>query len=56
MCRRWDEVFASIAQDGAAETTLVRLAGFLLDYPRDSIAAFHAQRFRAAAQNTGAAA
>ncbi|MBR0974055.1 adenylate/guanylate cyclase domain-containing protein [Bradyrhizobium japonicum] len=56
MCRRWDEVFASIAQDGAADTTLVRLSGFLLDYPKDGIAAFHAQRFRAAAQNTGAAA
>jgi adenylate cyclase len=56
MCRRWDDVFASMAQDGATETALVRLSGFLLDYPRDSIAAFHAQRFRAAAENTGAAA
>jgi adenylate cyclase len=56
MCRRWDEVFASIVQDGAAETSLVRLSGFLLDYPRDGIALFHAQRFRASAQNTGAAA
>jgi adenylate cyclase len=56
MCRRWEEVFASIARDGAAETTLVRLTGFLLDYPRDGIAALHAQRCRDAAQNTGAAA
>jgi adenylate cyclase len=56
MCQRWDEVFASIAQDGAADTTLVRLSGFLLDYPRDRIAEFHAQRFRAASRNTGAAA
>jgi adenylate cyclase len=56
MCRRWDEVFVSIVQDGAAETSLVRLSGFLLDYPRDGIALFHAQRFRSSAQNTGAAA
>jgi len=55
-CQRWDEVFAAIARDGAAETTLVRLSGFLLDYPKDGIAQFHAQRFRAASPNTGAAA
>jgi adenylate cyclase len=56
MCRRWDEVFASIAQDGATDTTLVRLSGFLLDYPRDGIAEFHARRFRAAVGNVGTAA
>ncbi|MGD4086961.1 hypothetical protein QT607_22750, partial [Xanthomonas citri pv. citri] len=56
MCRRWDEMFASIVRDGASETTLVRLSGFLHDYPGDSIAQFHAQRFRTAAQNAGAAA
>jgi adenylate cyclase len=37
-------------ENGAAETTLVRLSGFLLDYPKDSIALFHAERFRSAAQ------
>ncbi|WP_441236079.1 adenylate/guanylate cyclase domain-containing protein [Bradyrhizobium sp. 930_D9_N1_4] len=56
MCRRWDEVFAAIVQDGAAETTLVRLSGFLHDYPRDGIALFHAQQFRSATRNPGAAA
>lgn len=56
MCQRWDEVFAAIAQDGAADTTLVRLSGFPHDYPKDGIAEFHARRFRAAARNTGAAA
>jgi adenylate cyclase len=56
MCQRWDEVFAAIAQDGAADTTLVRLSGFLHDYPKDRIAQFHAQRFRGAAPNAGAAA
>lgn len=56
MCKRWDEVFAAIAQDGAADNTLVRLSGFLHDYPKDGIAEFHARRFRAAARNTGAAA
>ncbi|MBR0789606.1 adenylate/guanylate cyclase domain-containing protein [Bradyrhizobium manausense] len=56
MCRRWDEVFASIAQDGATDTTLVRLSGFLLDYPKDGIAEFHARRFRAAVGNVGTAA
>ncbi|MFK4499012.1 adenylate cyclase [Bradyrhizobium japonicum] len=56
MCRRWDEVFAAIVQDGAAETTRVRLSGFLHDYPKDSVALFHAQRFRSAARNAGAAA
>jgi adenylate cyclase len=56
MCRRWDEVFVSIAQDGATETTLVRLSGFLLDYPKDSIAQYHAERFRTAARNPGEAA
>ena len=56
MCRRWDEIFAAIAQDGATETTLVRLSAFLHDYPNDGIALFHAQRFRSAARNAGAAA
>jgi adenylate cyclase len=56
MCRRWDEVLASIAQEGAIETTQVRLSGFLLDYPKDGIALYHAQRFRVAAQNPGQAA
>ena len=56
MCRRWDEVFASIALEGASETTLVRLSGFLLDYPKDSIAQHHAERFRTAARNPGEAA
>lgn len=56
MYRRWDEVFALIAQEGASETALVRLSGFLHDYPRDSIAQFHAERFRTAARNAGTAA
>ena len=56
MCRRWDDIFALIAQEGASETTLVRLSGFLHDHPSDGIALFHAQRFRNAAQNAGAAA
>lgn len=56
MCRRWDEVFASIAQEGATETTLVRLSGFLHDYPKDGIAQFHAERSRNATRNTGEAA
>lgn len=56
VCKRWDEVFTSIVQDGAAETTVVRLSGFLLDFPKDSIAQFHAERFRTAAQNTESAA
>ncbi|WFU28661.1 hypothetical protein QA649_21310 [Bradyrhizobium sp. CB1717] len=56
MCRRWDEVFTLIAKDGAVETTLARLTGFLLDYPADGIAQFHARRLRAAAQNPGEAA
>lgn len=56
MCQRWDEVLAAIAQDGVADTTLVRLSGFLHDYPKDGIAEFHARRFRVAARNTGAAA
>jgi adenylate cyclase len=56
ICKRWDEVFTSIIQDGAAETTLVRLSGFLLDFPTDSIAQFHAERLRTAAQNAEPAA
>ncbi|RXT53973.1 adenylate/guanylate cyclase domain-containing protein [Bradyrhizobium betae] len=56
MCRRWDEVFASIVRDGPAETTLVRLSGFLLDHPKDEIALFHAQRFRSSAHDAGATA
>jgi len=56
MCQRWDEVFAAIVQDGDAETTLVRLSGFLHDHPLDGIAQFHARRFRAAARDPGAAA
>jgi adenylate cyclase len=56
MCRRWDEVFVSIVQEGASETSLVRLSGFLLDYPRDGIAQYHAGRFRRAAQDPGEAA
>ena len=53
MCRRWDEVFASIAQEGATEMAMVRLSGFLLDYPKDRIAQYHAERFRTAARNPG---
>lgn len=56
VCRRWDEVFASIAQEGASETSLVRLSGFLLDYPGDGIAQYHAGRFRGAAHDPGEAA
>ena len=56
MYRRWDEVFAAIARDGAADTTLVRLSGFLHDYPKDSVAQFHAARFRTTPRDTGAAA
>ncbi|SFV00260.1 adenylate/guanylate cyclase domain-containing protein [Bradyrhizobium arachidis] len=54
MCRRWDEVFASIAQDGSAETARVRLSGFLHDYPKDSVALLHAQRIRSSAQGAAA--
>lgn len=54
MCRRWDEVFASIMQDGPAETTLVRLSGFLHDYPRDPVALFHAGRFRSSPRGAAA--
>ncbi|KRQ03034.1 hypothetical protein [Bradyrhizobium manausense] len=42
---RWDEVFAGIAQDGAAEATLVRFSGFLHDYPGDSVARFTRRGF-----------
>ena len=56
MCQRWDEVFVSIAQEGATEMAMVRLSGFLLDYPKDSIAQYHAERFRTAARNPGEAA
>lgn len=56
MCRRWDEVFASIAREGAAETTLAQLSGFMLDYPRDGIAQHHVQQLRASGPNKGQAA
>ncbi|GLR88512.1 cache domain-containing protein [Bradyrhizobium iriomotense] len=55
MCRRWDEVRAAIALE-ADETAVVRLSGFLHDYPKDSVAQYHAQRFRKAAGNPGRAA
>ncbi|MBB4367796.1 adenylate cyclase [Bradyrhizobium sp. cir1] len=54
MCRRWDEVLASIVQDGPVEATQVRLSGFLHDYPRDTIALFHTQRLRPTAQGAAA--
>jgi adenylate cyclase len=53
MCRSWDEVFVSFAQEGAIEMAMVRLSGFLLDYPKDGIAKYHAERFRTAARNPG---
>ena len=53
MCRRWDEVFVSITQEGATEMAMVRLSGFLLDYPKDRIAQYHAERFRTAARDPG---
>jgi len=56
MCRRWDEVFAAIAREGAAETTLAQLSSFMLDYPRDGIAQHHAQQLRTPGQNKGQAA
>ncbi|MBR1174001.1 adenylate/guanylate cyclase domain-containing protein [Bradyrhizobium sp. KB893862 SZCCT0404] len=54
MCRRWDQVFASITQDGAAEAALVQLSGFLHDYPKDPIALFHARRLRSSAEGAAA--
>jgi len=54
MCRRWDQVFASIARDGAAEAALVQLSGFLHDYPKDPIALFHARRLRSSAEGAAA--
>ncbi|WP_342730158.1 adenylate/guanylate cyclase domain-containing protein [Bradyrhizobium sp. B117] len=54
MCRRWDEIFALIAQDGSAETARVRLSGFLHDHPKDSVALLHAQRLRSSAQGAAA--
>ena len=54
MCRRWDQVFAAIAQDGAAEAVLVQLSGFLHDYPKDPIAQFHARRLRPSAEGAAA--
>ncbi|MCP3397385.1 adenylate/guanylate cyclase domain-containing protein [Bradyrhizobium sp. CCGB20] len=56
MCRRWDEVFAAIAREGTAETTLAQLSGFMLDYPRDGIAQHHVQQLRASGPNKGQAA
>ena len=54
MCRRWDQVFASIARDGTAEASLVQLSGFLHDYPKDPIALFHARRLRSSAEGAAA--
>ncbi|WP_063683693.1 adenylate/guanylate cyclase domain-containing protein [Bradyrhizobium stylosanthis] len=54
MCRRWDQVFASIARDGTAEAALVQLSGFLHDYPSDPIALFHARRLRSSAEGAAA--
>ena len=54
MCRRWDQVFAAIARDGAAEAVLVQLSGFLHDYPKDPIALFHARRLRPSAEGAAA--
>jgi len=54
MCRRWDEVYAAIAKEGA-DMSLARLSGFLLDYPKDTVARYHAQRIRAAQQHGSAA-
>jgi len=52
MCRRWDEVFSSIAQ-GPRETAVVRLSGYLADYPDDGVARYHARQFL---ENAGQAA
>lgn len=52
MCRRWDEVFSFIAQ-GSRETAVVRLSGYLIDYPNDGVAQYHSRQFR---ENAGQAA
>jgi adenylate cyclase len=54
MCRRWDDVYAAIAA-GQKATALTRLTGFMIDYPEDGVALYHAQRLRAAAEAAGAA-
>ncbi len=54
-CRRWDEVYAAIGPE-VSEAALVGLSGFLIDYPKDSVALHYAERFRAAAQGAGQAA
>jgi len=52
---RWDEIYAAIAgKEG--QPALTRLTAFLIDYPEDGVALYHAQRFRAAAQAAGAVA
>jgi adenylate cyclase len=47
-CRDWDEVFASVERD-EGEATLLKLSRFLIDYPDDGVARYHAQRFRSMA-------
>ncbi|KRR09118.1 adenylate cyclase [Bradyrhizobium jicamae] len=48
LSRHWNQVFASIERD-EREVALLKLSGFLIDYPDDGVARYHAQQFRTAA-------
>jgi adenylate cyclase len=45
LCRRWEEVYRSIASDHT-ELASSNLSRFLLDYPDDPVAVCHAQRLK----------
>ena len=52
MCRRWEEIHAAIERkEGPA--ALIRLTGFMIDYPEDGVAHYHAQQHLAAARAAG---
>ncbi|MGL4260872.1 MAG: adenylate/guanylate cyclase domain-containing protein, partial [Afipia sp.] len=44
-CQRWELVYAAIRQDPPA-TAMVRITGFLAQYPDDGVAQYHAERLR----------
>lgn len=44
-CQRWELVYAAIRQDPPA-TAMVRMTGFLAQYPGDGVAQYHAERLR----------
>ncbi|MGH6738956.1 MAG: cache domain-containing protein [Bradyrhizobium sp.] len=52
MCRRWDDIYAAIERK-EGQTALIRLTGFLIDYPEDGVAHYHAQQHLAAARAAG---